>query len=60
MKSIFEKEQDLLQALAESVMDLLNACKVIRDAPSGGEPWEVLCDAEANVQKVLDKYLGNV
>lgn len=54
------KDQELMKTLAEAVMGLMNACQVIREAPKGGEPWEVLCDAEDKVQKVLDVYLGNV
>jgi len=54
------EEQELLVDLAEAAMGLLNACQIIRDAPKGGEPWEVLCDAEAELESVLDIYLGNV
>jgi len=54
------EEQELLVDLAEAAMGLLNACQIIRESPKGGEPWEVLCDAEAELEMVLDRYLGNV
>jgi hypothetical protein len=54
------EEQELLVDLAEAAMGLLNACQIIRESPKGGEPWEVLCDAEAELESVLDIYLGNV